>query len=52
MKGAGVFWQAANAERMLLLRCGLKARRWDDLENDVHAQAIRAGALARGVQAQ
>ncbi len=45
MKGAGVFWQEANAERMLLLRCRLKAGRWDDLENDVHAQA---GALHGG----
>jgi hypothetical protein len=51
MKGAGVFWKDANAERMLLLRCRLKAGRWDDLENDVYAQAgaLQAGAaeLAR-----
>jgi hypothetical protein len=46
MKGPGIFWQEANAERMLLLRCRLKAGRWGDLESDVYAQA---GALHGGV---
>lgn len=49
MKGPGIFWQEANAERMLLLRCRLKAGRWDDLENDVYAQAaaLQGGRLER-----
>jgi hypothetical protein len=38
MKGPGIFWDEANAERMLLLRCRLKSGRWDDLERDVFAQ--------------
>lgn len=47
MKGPGIFWQEENAERMLLLRCRLKSGRWDDLENDVYAQAgaVSGGAL-------
>ena len=45
MKGPGIFWQEENAERMLLLRCRLKSGRWDELENDVYAQA---GAMSGG----
>ncbi len=50
MKGPGIFWNEPNAERLLLLRCRLKAGRWSDLERDLYAQAAarqgRALALA------
>lgn len=49
MKGAGIFWLADNAERMLLLRCRLKAGRWGDLERDVYAQASGLQARAREI---
>jgi hypothetical protein len=39
LKGPGCFWQEANAERMLLLRCRLKSGRWDALEQDVYRRA-------------
>ena len=39
MKGPGIFWEEANAERMLLLRCRQKAGRWDELERAVYARA-------------
>lgn len=38
LKGPGIFWEEANAERMLLLRCRLKSGRWADLERDVYAR--------------
>jgi hypothetical protein len=31
LKGPGIFWEPANAERMLHLRAHLKAGRWDEL---------------------
>jgi len=31
MKGPSIFWRGRNAERMLHLRCYLKAGRWDEL---------------------
>jgi hypothetical protein len=31
LKGASIFWRRENAERMLHLRCYLKAGRWDEL---------------------
>ncbi len=31
MKGPSIFWRAENAERLLHLRCYLKAGRWDEL---------------------
>ena len=31
LKGPAIFWRAPNAERMLHLRCYLKAGRWDEL---------------------
>lgn len=31
LKGAAIFWRKENAERMLHLRCYLKAGRWDEL---------------------
>lgn len=31
LKGASIFWRRKNAERMLHLRCYLKAGRWDEL---------------------
>lgn len=40
MKSPGIFWEAPNAERMLLLRCRLKDGRWDELERDVYAMSF------------
>ena len=31
MKGPSIFWRGENAERMLHLRCYLKAGRWDEI---------------------
>jgi hypothetical protein len=31
LKGPSIFWRGRNAERMLHLRCYLKAGRWDEL---------------------
>ena len=47
VKGPGIFWDEENAERMLLLRSRLKAGRWRDLEDIVHAHAggLHGGAL-------
>jgi hypothetical protein len=49
LKGNGIFWDAENAERMLLLRSRLKAGRWNELEAAVHrhASGLQAGALAQ-----
>jgi hypothetical protein len=35
LKGAGMFWRIENAEAFLHLRCYLKARRWDAMEEAV-----------------
>jgi hypothetical protein len=35
LKGAGIFWDVENAERLLMLRGYLKAGRWDEVENDI-----------------
>jgi hypothetical protein len=40
LKGAGMFWRIENAEALLHLRCYLKARRWDAMENAVFGNAI------------
>lgn len=47
IKGSGIFWTEENAERMLVLRSRLKARRWRDLEDAVFARAgdLQGGAL-------
>jgi len=47
LKSTGTFWDEENAERMLLLRCRLKAGRWDDLEAAMHRHAfgLRGNAL-------
>ena len=35
LKGAAIFWRGENAERMLHLRCYLKAGRWDEIMHRV-----------------
>jgi hypothetical protein len=47
LKGAGTFWHDEHAERMLLLRCRLKAGRWSELEAAMHRHAFssRGNAL-------
>ncbi|MFZ5475211.1 MAG: hypothetical protein ACOZNI_00425 [Myxococcota bacterium] len=40
LKGTGIFWEPANAERMLYLRCRLKAGRWDEVERALHRSAL------------
>jgi hypothetical protein len=35
LKGASIFWRDRNAERVLHLRCYLKAGRWDELTHRV-----------------
>ena len=47
LKSTGTFWDEDNAERMLLLRCRLKAGRWDDLEAAMHRHSfgLRGNAL-------
>jgi len=50
MKGPGIFWEEPNAERMLLLRCRLKAGRWDELERDAYSQA--AATFGRVLEAE
>ena len=47
LKGAGTFWDEDNAERMLLLRCRLKANRWRDVEESMnrHTFSLRGNAL-------
>lgn len=41
MKGPGIFWKPENAERLLYLRCRLKAGRWREVEAALHAAALR-----------
>ena len=41
LKGTGTFWGPANAERMLYLRCRLKAGRWDEVERALHCSALK-----------
>lgn len=40
LKGTGIFWEPANAERMLYMRCRLKAGRWADVERALHRSAL------------
>jgi len=40
LKGTGIFWEPANAERMLYMRCRLKAGRWTDVERALHRSAL------------
>lgn len=35
LKGAGIFWEVPNAERMLILRTQVKAERWSEFVRDV-----------------
>jgi hypothetical protein len=44
LKGASVFWRRRNAERMLHLRCYLKAGRWDELMLRVLHRSPLAGS--------
>jgi len=41
LKGAGIFWKPENAERILALRCRLKAGRWEEVEGAVYRAALR-----------
>lgn len=50
LKGASIFWQGPNAERMLHLRCYLKAGRWDELMCRVMHRSPR-GTIATNVEA-
>jgi hypothetical protein len=47
LKGSGIFWTPANAERMLYLRCRLKADRWEDVDRALHRAALLPAAHAR-----
>jgi hypothetical protein len=40
LKGTGIFWEPANAERMLYMRCRLKAGRWAEVERALHRSAL------------
>jgi len=40
LKSTGTFWTPECAERMLVLRCRLKAGRWDEVEAAVHNSAL------------
>lgn len=40
LKGTGIFWEPANAERMLYMRCRLKAGRWAEVERALHRYAL------------
>lgn len=40
LKGTGIFWGPENAERMLYMRCRLKAGRWDEVERALHRYAL------------
>jgi hypothetical protein len=40
LKGTGTFWEPENAERMLYLRCRLKASRWHEVEQALHRSAL------------
>ena len=40
LKGPSVFWTKENAERMLYLRCRLKAGRWQEVERAMHQGAL------------
>jgi hypothetical protein len=46
MKGPSIFWRGENAERMLHLRCYLKAGRWDEVMRRVLLRSA-SGELAR-----
>jgi len=42
LKGPGIFWKPENAERILYLRCRLKAGRWSEVEAALHRAALRS----------
>ena len=44
LKGPGIFWEVANAERMLILRAYLKSNRWSELEHDIFSPTAAAGS--------
>jgi hypothetical protein len=51
MKGPSIFWRGENAERMLHLRCYLKAGRWNEIMRRVLLRSPRGDlepAPARG----
>lgn len=41
LKGTGIFWEPANAERMLYMRCRLKAGRWVEVERALYRSALK-----------
>lgn len=43
LKGCGIFWNPQNAERMLQLRCHLKAGRWSELATIVYGSPDETG---------
>ncbi|MBL4849780.1 MAG: hypothetical protein JKY65_29985 [Planctomycetes bacterium] len=47
IKGPGVFWKPENAERILYLRCRLKAGRWNEVEAALHQSALYAPNVPR-----
>lgn len=53
LKGPGIFWEVDNAERMLVLRCYLKAGRWHEVEREAFSSvAIRHRGLKPRVRAR
>jgi hypothetical protein len=50
LKGPSIFWRGPNAERMLHLRCYLKAGRWEEIMQRVVHRTPHGLAATKGAR--